>query len=280
MAQVAPPIANGMIILITYKLMQSLNNQSDEMVKQGKFKLLPILHHITAGVKALGSEMMYVGMDELRQSCGGAGFSLASGISSLWLNSSPVPTFEGVNVLMFQQSARILLRELKKLEKGKKATGLFAYMNDSQKFLQLKCKASSTEDFLKTENLLECLQVRACFHIAQVHAAIKASGVSQNIWMNELIAVDLERMIRAHLILLMYQGSLQVLAGHKFTDLNVPKVLTLLTQLFAVTNLRASHTALYETGFFKQGSAALLDGAFKKLLVDLRPHMLGLVEWF
>jgi hypothetical protein len=85
MAQIAPPIANGMVILITYKLMKNLNKQSDEAVKKGNFKLLPVLHHITAGLKALGSEMMYLGMDELRQACGGAGYSLASGISSAFL---------------------------------------------------------------------------------------------------------------------------------------------------------------------------------------------------
>ena len=57
------------------------------------------------------------------------------------------------------------------------------------------------------------------------------------------------------------------------------KVLTLVTQLFAVYHLRKNHNALYETGFFQKGSAALLESSFKKLLVDLRPHMLGLVEW-
>jgi hypothetical protein len=57
-------------------------------------------------------------------------------------------------------------------------------------------------------------------------------------------------------------------------------VLGLVNQMFAVKNLLVSHTALYETGFFERGSVALLEKAFKKLLVDLRPHMLGLVEWF
>jgi hypothetical protein len=44
--------------------------------------------------------MMYIGNDELRQSCGGAGFSMASGITGIFLNAAPVPTYEGVNVIM------------------------------------------------------------------------------------------------------------------------------------------------------------------------------------
>ena len=36
---------------------------------------------------------------------------------------------------------------------------------------------------------------------------------------------------------------------------------------------------LYETGFFGAGSGALRDEAFKRLLTELRPNMLGLVEF-
>jgi hypothetical protein len=49
--------------------------------------------------------------------------------------------------------------------------------------------------------------------------------------------------------------------------------------MFAVKQIMTSNNALYETGFFKKGQNTLLEQAFKKLLVELRPHMLGLVEW-
>jgi acyl-CoA oxidase len=118
MATIAPHLANGMVLLIVYKFLSNLNRQSDANISNGNFKLLPMLHHVTAGLKALSSEMQYVGCDELRQSCGGAGFSLASGISLHWLGLSPNPTYEGVNVLMFQQSARLLLSQMKLVESG------------------------------------------------------------------------------------------------------------------------------------------------------------------
>jgi alkylation response protein AidB-like acyl-CoA dehydrogenase len=62
--------------------------------------MLSILHHFSSGLKAIASEMMYIGNDELRQSCGGAGFSMASGITGIFLNAAPIPTYEGVNVIM------------------------------------------------------------------------------------------------------------------------------------------------------------------------------------
>ena len=61
-----------------------LELQSQREVENGSFKLLDILHHFSSGVKALGTEICYVGLDELRQACGGAGFLLSSGIADQW----------------------------------------------------------------------------------------------------------------------------------------------------------------------------------------------------
>jgi len=53
-------------------------------------------------MKALVTDFSYVGIDELRQACGGAGFLLSSGIADWWGEAAPFPTFEGVNVIMYQ----------------------------------------------------------------------------------------------------------------------------------------------------------------------------------
>ena len=100
MAVIAPHIANGIVILVTFRILRDLSKQSDSLIKSNNFKMLPVLHHFSSGLKALASEMMYIANDELRQSCGGAGFCMASGITGIFLNAAPVPTFEGVNVMM------------------------------------------------------------------------------------------------------------------------------------------------------------------------------------
>jgi acyl-CoA oxidase len=128
--------------------------------------MLPVLHHITSGLKAMSSEMMTTGMDEMRQACGGAGYSLASGIASMYLGSTPVPTYEGVNVLMFQQSARGIIGQLKLLEQNKKPKGYFEYMNELSILLGLKCKATNIDEFLHHDNLTACLKVRSAYHIS------------------------------------------------------------------------------------------------------------------
>lgn len=57
MAVIAPHIANGIVIMVTYGQLKNINLKSDEKVKKGDFKLLDILHHFSAGVKAVACEM-------------------------------------------------------------------------------------------------------------------------------------------------------------------------------------------------------------------------------
>ena len=131
----------------------------------------------------------------------------------------------------------MLLKNLKNLLKGKPAKGIFAYINKINKLLELRCKATTVEEFLSFDNLSKCLSLRAVFHIKEVLEMIKDSkekGIEEKVWMNELYALDVEKMTRAHLVYLMFSSSRQVLAEHEFKDKNINKVLDLVCQLFAV----------------------------------------------
>ena len=83
-------------------------------MEEGKFKLLDICHHFTAGMKAIATDMQYKGTDECRTACGGAGYHIASGLVTTFADHATMITFEGVNVLMLQQASRYLLKKMKK----------------------------------------------------------------------------------------------------------------------------------------------------------------------
>lgn len=52
-----------------------LNAKAQRQINEdNNFKLLDVLHHFTSGLKAFATEQQYVGMDEMRQCCGGAGY--------------------------------------------------------------------------------------------------------------------------------------------------------------------------------------------------------------
>lgn len=93
-------IANGVTIFLAASHVKDMNTIALEEFKEGEFKNLDLMHHLTAGLKSYATEMCYVGLDEMRQSCGGAGFLLSSGLSDWWADVAPFPTFEGVNPVM------------------------------------------------------------------------------------------------------------------------------------------------------------------------------------
>lgn len=71
-------------------------------VLDGNFNLLDYSHHISSGQKAFFTKIAYEGIENLRQLCGGAGFSAWSGLPGLIGDYAPNVTFEGDNTLMAQ----------------------------------------------------------------------------------------------------------------------------------------------------------------------------------
>ena len=75
----------------------ALNN---EIKKNKDFSSLEMLHHLSSGYKAVYTRLAKDGMEIVRQSCGGAGFSQYSGLPILCEEYAPNITFEGDNILM------------------------------------------------------------------------------------------------------------------------------------------------------------------------------------
>ena len=64
-----------------------LLKESDQMqaeIAQGNFSTLERLHHFTAGLKTLFTTMAHEGIELVRVSCGGAGYSAWSGLPNLF----------------------------------------------------------------------------------------------------------------------------------------------------------------------------------------------------
>ena len=75
---------------------------NEEIKKNKDFKSLELLHHLSAGYKAFFTTIAKDGLETVRQSCGGAGFSEFSGLPILCSEYAPHVTFEGDNILMAQ----------------------------------------------------------------------------------------------------------------------------------------------------------------------------------
>jgi len=164
MAIIGPHLGAQFIFLLASRRTNELYEKTaSDITDNQNFAMLETLHHISSGLKAYCTDYAYQAMDSLRQACGGAGFLLSSGLSYNFVNNAPLVTYEGVNVIMYQQSSRKLLKVGSKVAKGKKVDGMLSYLNDTEQLISSKCQAKSIEEFTTVENLLHTLKVRSAF---------------------------------------------------------------------------------------------------------------------
>lgn len=80
MFKFGPLLADCYVLCAVGVKIHSFRQAMDEEVKTGKFKILNFMHHMTSGLKSVYSQMTYDAIDFIRTNCGGAGFSVWSGL--------------------------------------------------------------------------------------------------------------------------------------------------------------------------------------------------------
>jgi len=100
---------------------------------------------------------------------------LSSGIADWWAEAAAFPTFEGVNTVMYQQSSRLLLKQITMVAQGKTPHEFFTYLSDMPSLLTTKSGATSVEEFLNPDHIQRTLAVRAAFFAKKVLTSLSKS---------------------------------------------------------------------------------------------------------
>ncbi|KAL8791566.1 MAG: hypothetical protein Q9195_005830 [Heterodermia aff. obscurata] len=128
--------------------------------------LLPFVHATTAALKAYATQVAHDGAEDARKCCGGFGYSVLSGLPSIVGDLAPMPTLEGENHVMYQQTARWLMKAINKLQAGLAVDEGVSYLSDAFTSSPTtteppkKCPASGLE-FLHPETQLQIFRHRA-----------------------------------------------------------------------------------------------------------------------
>jgi hypothetical protein len=78
----------------------------------------------------------------------------------------------------------------------------------------------------------------------------------------------------------MFMMAIERLNRSKFQDKKIAPILNLCIKIFALKCLQDNVHGLYECGFFEKRANRLIENSMHKLLTDLRPHMIPIVEAF
>ena len=107
-----PVLVVGQIICHVY--LYKRYNQLIKDIEQENYDDLDTMHHLSSGMKSVITQTTMDALGKIRLSLGEAGFTAWSGIPYLIKDYSAVPTFEGDNTVMAQQSAGYLLKLFKR----------------------------------------------------------------------------------------------------------------------------------------------------------------------
>ena len=165
-----------------------------------------------------------------------------------------------------------------KISLGQPVRGIFSYLNDIQKLNEMKSTVKTVDEFSNIEHLRTCLQIRASLILEDIIKKLAVKDVKKKTLINDLYAQDLLQFSRVHHIYMSFEIVTRVIADKQFKCPNIKPLLSLLAKIFALKQLSLDSSALYETGYFNKGSKSLLFDSTKKLLIELRPHMIPLVE--
>lgn len=113
MFKLFPLLAQCYVTQIGAQFAKSLHSKLLQSLEKEDFSLLDLAHHVTSGFKSNFTKTVYEGLDNLRQACGGAGFSAFSALPLLQTEYAANTTFEGDNTVMAQQSFRFLFKNFK-----------------------------------------------------------------------------------------------------------------------------------------------------------------------
>lgn len=106
-------LSRGIVYTISMYYVREQFKLMMDGIKEKKFDMMDPMHHILSGFKAICTDEIVLMIDQSRKACGGAGFAAFSGFTENFQNMAPIPTYEGDNTVMLQQSCKYLFKLVK-----------------------------------------------------------------------------------------------------------------------------------------------------------------------
>lgn len=236
--------------------------------------LLADLHSTSCALKSYSSTVAAEGLEVCRRACGGHGYSSFSGIGSYYADYLPTVTWEGDNYMLTQQVARYLLKSARAVLTGKAAD------NDTtqflKKFLSRQDVGAAFDVLGSDDELVDAFAWRVA-HLT--FDALKKRDEEKQSW-NSLL-VDFYRLSTAHAQYMVVKSFRDALHGGQASsavDPDTKVILHKLYQLFALHTLEKEASEFFSSAATTTKQIALTRKAVMKLLEEVRPHAVKLVD--
>ncbi|XP_042303823.1 peroxisomal acyl-coenzyme A oxidase 2-like [Sceloporus undulatus] len=273
-----PQLATAYAFHFACQYMTKIFERAYTETKEGKFDLLPELHALASGIKVIATEYSSSGVEVCRKACGGHGYSLLSGLPSLYTRLVASCTYEGENTVLLLQTARFLIKCFAMAKDGQPVPMSVAYLS-SKNFG--KCQAQEKRDFQNPDVYIDAYRQRA-FRMLR-SAAIKLQsliqlGTTQHEAWNRC-SVQLAQAAMAHSHYIVVEQFVKALQWYE-EELAIHRILKRLCDLFALHGMYLNMGDFMQDGYLSTEQTAMVTESYLELLPVIRKDAVPLVDAF
>ncbi|KAM5188618.1 peroxisomal acyl-coenzyme A oxidase 2 [Callospermophilus lateralis] len=264
-------------------LLEFFHRSYDEILRKD-FSLLPELHALSTGMKAMMSELCTQGAELCRRACGGHGYSKLSGLPSLVTQVTASCTYEGENTVLYLQVARFLVKSYLQAKMSPDSAPQKP-LPQSVEYLArpvlARCPAQKAADFLCPE-----LYTAAWAHAAarliedSVHhlQTLTQSGADQQEAWNQTSVMHLQA-AKAHCYYITVKSFTDALEKLD-KEPAIQQVLQRLCDLFALHGILTNSGDFLHDGFLSGAQVDMARKAYLDLLLLIRKDAILLTDAF
>ncbi|KAB1264348.1 Peroxisomal acyl-coenzyme A oxidase 2 [Camelus dromedarius] len=248
------------------------------------FSLLPELHALSAGAKAMVTDFCAQGAELCRRACGGHGYSKLSGLPSLVTRVAASCTYEGENTVLYLQTARFLVKIYLQAQESPGSTSQrslpqsVAYLTAPD---QTRCPAQRAADFLHPEHYTMAwahVATRLIKDSAHHLQTLMKSGADWHEAWNQTTVIHLQA-AKAHCYYVTVKTFTEALEKLE-SEPAIQQVLKRLCDLYALHGILTNTGDFLYDGFLSGAQIDVARTAYLDLLILIRKDAILLTDAF
>ncbi|PRP88722.1 acyl-coenzyme A oxidase I [Planoprotostelium fungivorum] len=249
-------------------------------LERGDISALAGVHATSAGLKAFGTWWCNESLEVTRQCLGGHGYSSYAGISPLLADFAVNCSWEGDNTVLAQQTAKFLIKSLRKVASGKKMNGFESYMNEARSVGSQKWPVQTIEDVLDADLQLRAFQNLVIFIATKISRIMEEEAGKgknkQQVWSS----VMAEQVLLARVHCEYYVLHCFINAIRDVEDAKVARALTNLRNLHALVTIEKYSSYLLESGYFSGAQIDFIRKQIRSMCAATRGDAIPFVDAF
>ncbi|XP_068216006.1 peroxisomal acyl-coenzyme A oxidase 1-like [Palaemon carinicauda] len=270
--KILPQIASVFALLFSSRSVTDVFYAVSARMEEGDMSLLPELHALSSGIKALGASDASSGIEICRLACGGHGYMASSNLPRLYTGTTCAITYEGENTVLWLQVARYLVKSYRAAKKGNTFDQSVRYLGAppicnngdlSSKGLVEAFKAASRSLVASTEQRLQ----RLCDSGMEYHHAWNACSVG------------LVKCAEAHMRYYVCEKYIESVETESLSP-ELREVMRNLSRLYLTYHITRQPGIFLKGGALTGADISQLEEDMSILLASLRPQAVSIVDSF